>query len=163
MVSRNSESARNLKISGTRISARTTAAVCVVLLLMTVAACSQVSTKSSASVENSQLFIPASAHVSGALGTNWRTDLEIFNPGQAQASVTVALLKAGTSNTNPQTKTYSLDPGESIRFEDALNVGLRFRRRRRDQGRQHRRHGRGHQPDLQPHRAAAPTASSSAA
>ena len=76
--------------------------------------------KSSAAIPNTQLFIPASAHVSGALGTNWRTDLEIFNPGQLQTSVTVALLKAGVSNHSPQTMTYTLDPGESRRFEDAL-------------------------------------------
>lgn len=76
--------------------------------------------KSSASISNTYLFIPASAHVSGALDTNWRTDLEIHNPGQAQASVTVALLKARTSNHNPDTRTYTLDPGESIRFQDAL-------------------------------------------
>jgi len=76
--------------------------------------------KSSAAIPNTQLFIPASAHVSGALGTNWRTDLEIFNPGQLQTSVTVALLKAGVSNHNPQTMTFTLDPGESRRFEDAL-------------------------------------------
>lgn len=82
--------------------------------------------KSSATVADTQLFIPASAHVSGALGTNWRTDLEIFNPGQSQASVTVALLKAGMSNTNPQTRTYTLDPGESIRFEDALQSVFGF-------------------------------------
>ena len=76
--------------------------------------------KNAAAIENSRLFIPASAHVSGALGTNWRTDLEIYNPGQSQASVTVALLRAQTSNSNPQTRTYTLDPGESLRFEDAL-------------------------------------------
>jgi len=96
----------------------TIVAIAALLAVMTIQACGQ--DKSSAAIPNTQLFIPASAHVSGALGTNWRTDLEIFNPGQSQSSVTVALLKAGVSNHNPQTMTYTLNPGESRRFEDAL-------------------------------------------
>ncbi|HHQ48127.1 MAG TPA: hypothetical protein ENK19_04505, partial [Acidobacteria bacterium] len=30
------------------------------------------------------LYVPAAAHVSGAHGTNWRTDLEIHNPGAGE-------------------------------------------------------------------------------
>jgi len=101
-------------------SRRRMATICSVLLLVALAGTAPAADKSAAAIENSQLFIPASAHVSGALDTNWRTDLEIYNPGQSQASVTVALLKAGTSNQNPQTRTYTLDPGESRRFADAL-------------------------------------------
>lgn len=99
-------------------------AIAALLAIAPIFGCSEHATKSTgksaAAISNTQLFIPASAHVSGALGTNWRTDLEIFNPGQSQSSVTVALLKAGISNHNPQTRTYTLDPGESRRFEDAL-------------------------------------------
>jgi len=82
--------------------------------------------KSSASVPGSVLFIPASAHVTGALGTNWRTDLELYNPGQAQATVTVSLLRANQSNSNPSQQTYNLDPGESMRHEDVLTSVFGF-------------------------------------
>ena len=82
--------------------------------------------KSSATVPGSVLFIPASAHVTGALGTNWRTDLELFNPGQAQATVTVSLLRAQQSNSNPSQQTYTLDPGESVRHEDVLTSVFGF-------------------------------------
>ncbi|TAM56957.1 MAG: hypothetical protein EPN53_00415, partial [Acidobacteria bacterium] len=40
--------------------------------------------------------IPTGAHSTGALGTNWRTDLEVHNPGTTQASYTIALLKRDT-------------------------------------------------------------------
>jgi len=83
-------------------------------------------TKSSATVPGSVLFIPASAHVTGALGTNWRTDLELFNPGLAQATVTVSLLRAQQSNSNPSQQTYNLDPGESLRHEDVLTSVFGF-------------------------------------
>ncbi len=82
--------------------------------------------KSSAAVPGSVLFIPASAHVTGALGTNWRTDLELYNPGQAQATVTVSLLRAQQSNSNPSQQTYTLDPGESVRHEDVLTSVFGF-------------------------------------
>jgi len=121
MASTTGHSSRTSTILGTHsrtVRSVTIVAIAALLAVMTIQACGQ--GKSAAAIPNTQLFIPASAHVSGALGTNWRTDLEIFNPGQLQTSVTVALLKAGVSNHNPQTMTYTLDPGESRRFEDAL-------------------------------------------
>ena len=120
MASRTARSATSPRTSGSHISARRMATVCALLLLVAAAAPAQGVDKSFAAIENTQLFIPASAHVSGVGDANWRTDLEIFNPGQTRASVTVALLKAKTSNHNPQTRSYTLDPGEALRFEDAL-------------------------------------------
>ncbi len=83
-------------------------------------------TKSSATVPDTVLFIPASAHVAGALGTNWRTDLELHNPGQAEATVTLSLLRARESNSTPSQRTYDLGPGESLRFEDVLTSVFGF-------------------------------------
>lgn len=51
--------------------------------------------KAFAAMPGSTLFIPATAHVSGALGTNWRTDLELLNPGTERSTVTIALLPPG--------------------------------------------------------------------
>ncbi|HHQ48320.1 MAG TPA: hypothetical protein ENK19_05490, partial [Acidobacteria bacterium] len=75
---------------------------------------------SSAAGAGSVLFIPGSAHVSGASGTNWRTDVEVANPGASQASFTIALLKRQQDNSSPSSKTFTLDGGKSVRYEDAL-------------------------------------------
>ncbi len=120
MVSHKVDSAAVFKNFHSHNHLQKMATVCALLLLVAAAAAAQGADKSFAAIENTQLFIPASAHVSGAGDANWRTDLEIFNPGQTRASVTVALLKAKTSNHNPQTRSYTLDPGEALRFEDAL-------------------------------------------
>jgi hypothetical protein len=42
--------------------------------------------------------IPAGAHVTGAQGTNWRTDLRLANPTESELAVTVYLLEAGRDN-----------------------------------------------------------------
>ena len=76
--------------------------------------------KASASAPGSVLFIPASAHVAGDNDTNWRTDLEMHNPGQETATVTVSLLRFRESNLNPSQRSYTLDPGESLQLPDIL-------------------------------------------
>jgi hypothetical protein len=52
----------------------------------------------SATARGERWVVPAGAHVTGAQGTNWRTDLRIANPTTAEASVTVYLLEAGHDN-----------------------------------------------------------------
>jgi len=67
------------------------------------------------------LFIPGSAHVRGAGGTQWRTDLEVHNPGASTASYTVELFQRDKENGAPQSKSFTLPPGNSVRFQDALD------------------------------------------
>jgi len=81
---------------------------------------------SSAATQGSVLFVPGSAHVSGAAGTNWRTDLEVANPGDSQASFTVALLKRNQGNPSPPTKTFTLGSGKAVRYEDVLATVFGF-------------------------------------
>jgi hypothetical protein len=66
------------------------------------------------------IFIPASAHVAGAAGTNWRTDAEVHNPGSTQATFTISLLRQDSNNSSPATVTRSLAPGQSLRLDDIL-------------------------------------------
>jgi len=80
----------------------------------------------SAGTAGSLLFIPASAHVTGALGTNWRTDLEVHNPGASQASFTLALLERDKGNPSPATVSFTLGPGRSVRYEDVLDSLFHF-------------------------------------
>lgn len=67
------------------------------------------------------LYLPAAAHVTGAVGTNWRSDLELFNSGSGPAQFDIALLVQNQANTNPLTITSTLDPGTSIRYNDVLH------------------------------------------
>jgi len=72
------------------------------------------------------LYIPGSAHVNGLGGTHWRTDVEIHNPGTTTATYRIELLKRGQGNTSPQSRTYNLSPGHSVRYTDALSTLFGF-------------------------------------
>ncbi len=71
-------------------------------------------------------YIPAAAHVSGALGTNWRTDVELHNPGATQARVEVAMLERNRANATPETRTFYVAAGTSKRLEDILYTSFTF-------------------------------------
>ncbi len=75
---------------------------------------------------DSPLFIPAAAHVTGAEGTNWRTDVEIFNVGGEQASYEIALLEKNQDNSTPATVSFSLNPGMAVRYDDILDEVFEF-------------------------------------
>jgi hypothetical protein len=66
------------------------------------------------------VYIPATAHVAGAAGTNWRTDLELHNPDTVQAQYEIALLLRNQANTSPQTVIYTVAPGRCLRLNDVL-------------------------------------------
>ncbi|HSN57732.1 MAG TPA: hypothetical protein VLT32_23890, partial [Candidatus Sulfomarinibacteraceae bacterium] len=82
--------------------------------------------KAFAAMPGSTLFIPATAHVSGALGTNWRTDLELLNPGTERSTVTIALLPPGQANLNPTQKTINIEAGRTARYTDVLSSMFGF-------------------------------------
>jgi len=50
----------------------------------------------------SAIFVPASAHIEGAGGTKWRTDLFIFNGENSNASISMKYLSAGSDNSSAQ-------------------------------------------------------------
>ncbi|MGV8039265.1 MAG: hypothetical protein AB2L07_04055 [Thermoanaerobaculaceae bacterium] len=66
------------------------------------------------------IFLPAAAHVAGAAGTNWRSDVEIHNPGSTQARFTIALLKKDQDNGSPPGAAFTLDGGKAVRYGDVL-------------------------------------------
>lgn len=75
---------------------------------------------------NRAIYIPASAHLSGAVGTDWRTDLELHNPGAASVSVTVALLERDQDNSSPRSTTLSVGAGKSVHYDDVLQSLFSF-------------------------------------
>ena len=67
--------------------------------------------KSAAASSGDSLIISATAHVAGAQGTNWRSDLEVHNLGDDLAVFQVLLLEHGTDNTTPDEVELSLASG----------------------------------------------------
>ena len=72
------------------------------------------------------IYIPAAAHVAGAAGTNWRTDVELHNVGSTQGQYEIALLRRDQGNISPQTAVYSVGAGRSLRLHDALHTVFGF-------------------------------------
>ena len=66
------------------------------------------------------LVVPAAAHVTGLQDTQWRSDLEVYNPTGTAVTYTIALLKRGQANSAPQQVTHSVDPGTSVRLDDVV-------------------------------------------
>ena len=74
-----------------------------------------------------ETWLPATAHASGLNGANWRTDLEIHNPGSTAASFALQLLPRDANNTTPAGELgFSLDPHKSVRYVDVLDSVFRF-------------------------------------
>lgn len=73
------------------------------------------------SAETGPAYILTAAHLAGAAGTNWRTDVEVHNPGATQAAFTIELLKRGADNTVTQKRSYTLNPGLSVRYWGIVN------------------------------------------
>jgi hypothetical protein len=68
-----------------------------------------------------QWWVPAAAHVAGAAGSVWRTDLLLHNFGSADASLTVTLLRQGADNSGlATTATLSVPADATVVVEDAL-------------------------------------------
>ena len=67
------------------------------------------------------VYIPAAAHLPGLDGTQWRTELELHNPGDDDATVDLALLPSGRDNTAPAAvRTIGIPTAGSVRFDDVL-------------------------------------------
>jgi len=67
------------------------------------------------------VHIPAAAHVPGLGGTLWRTELELHNPGDDDATVDLALLPSRRNNTSPAAqRAIAIPAGGSVRFDDTL-------------------------------------------
>jgi hypothetical protein len=75
---------------------------------------------SSAASPGEFLLISAAAHVSGALGTDWRSDVELHNVDAEPAKVTAWLLRHGADNSTPQTMSFTVPAAGCLRLADVL-------------------------------------------
>ena len=64
--------------------------------------------------------VAAAAHVPGAAGTNWVTDLVLHNPGTEDAIVDVFFLETGKDNSAAQPSEFTVPAESSVRFPDVL-------------------------------------------
>jgi len=74
------------------------------------------------SVAPDVLFISGAAHTSGLKGTNWRTDLELFNPSATEPlTFDLLLLPFNEDNSDPQVReTVTLPPLETVSRDDVV-------------------------------------------
>ena len=71
-------------------------------------------------------LIPAAAHVAGAFETNWRTDVDAYNPAADTLFFDLILLKAGEDNSNGQVMHQALQPGAAFTFADIVMERFSF-------------------------------------
>ena len=67
-----------------------------------------------------EYFVPAAAHSSGALGTQWATDVSLLNLADLTASVDLYLLPRNSDNSDPTSVSLSITPTESLALEDVV-------------------------------------------
>jgi len=72
------------------------------------------------------LIVPASAHVKGAAGTNWRSDLEVHAPESSRIYFKIDLLERNKENSSPLSSDFHLEAGQSMRFVDILDSVFHF-------------------------------------
>ncbi len=74
-----------------------------------------------ASFPGTDVFVPSVGHGAGSGGSQWRTTLWIFNPGEAGANCRIELLMRGGSNPEPAGAfNLTVGPGDTVRFDDAV-------------------------------------------
>ncbi len=66
------------------------------------------------------LWIPAAAHVGGYAGTNWRTDVELRNPGGAPARVRIEAFARSASGADPVETSVTVPANAAVRLPDIL-------------------------------------------
>ena len=67
-----------------------------------------------------KMTVPAAASIRGALGTDWRTDLSIFNPGSAAIDVTLDYYKADGALSS----TFTLQPSAFLSLPDVIGTAF---------------------------------------
>jgi hypothetical protein len=74
-----------------------------------------------AGTADDEIFIPTGAHLKGFNNVNWRTDLEVYNPGPMRATYQITLLLRDQDNSSPAFRsTFTLSQGLSARYNDLL-------------------------------------------
>ncbi|HPC84503.1 MAG TPA: hypothetical protein P5234_14270 [Thermoanaerobaculaceae bacterium] len=70
--------------------------------------------------------IPTVAHIDGARGSRWRSDLTIANPGLTRTTFSLELSERGRPEPVPRTAAFALDPGVSASYPDLVEQLFAF-------------------------------------
>ncbi len=68
-----------------------------------------------------ELYVPAVARAAGVAGSQWFTDLYVFNPGTSSATVDIYFLPRSSDNTSVTPQRFTLAPGETLTLPDVLH------------------------------------------
>jgi ELWxxDGT repeat protein len=77
---------------------------------------------SATATPSAPVWVVGAGHLTGLAGTNWRTDLEVHNPGSAPLQYSLSLLRRGEDGSAPATRELSLQPGSSARLRDVVQT-----------------------------------------
>ncbi len=66
------------------------------------------------------VFVASVGHGAGAGGSQWRTVLWIYNPTMVPANCQIQLLLRNQANPSPPTYDVTVQPGDTVRFDDAV-------------------------------------------
>jgi len=69
---------------------------------------------------STELYVPAAARVAGANGSQWFTDLFVFNPGTSSVSVDIYFLPRDTDNSSVTPQTFTLGANETLTLPDVI-------------------------------------------
>ena len=67
-----------------------------------------------------EIVVPAGGNVEGFGGAIWHSDIDVANNGAMPGRFIVQLLAADRANPNPDSVSFTLDPGASVRYRDAF-------------------------------------------
>lgn len=77
-----------------------------------------------AGVPGTDVFVASVGHGSGQGGSQWRTTLWVHNPGDQAADCQVMFLRRNQANPTPPTYNLTVQPGETVKYDDATWVLL---------------------------------------
>ncbi len=66
------------------------------------------------------VFVASVGHGAGSGGSRWMTTLWIHNPGSSAADCRIQLLMRDRTNPSPPTYNVTVQPGDTVRFDDAV-------------------------------------------
>ncbi len=79
---------------------------------------------SGGAVSGTAFYLLGVAHNPGYNNTNWRTDVEVCNPGIEQAGYTFAFLRRDEANLSPSIRSYTLSGSRCTRYGDIVEDGF---------------------------------------
>jgi len=91
-----------------------------ILVLIVLAMVLAVALPSAALNPSTELYVPAAARVAGAAGSQWYTDLYVFNPGTSTVTVDIYFLPRDTDNSSVTATRFELAANETLTLPDVI-------------------------------------------